>query len=122
MNIRSLTVLVVVCSIMLASIATYSYASSVEAVYKHYCTQCHGLKGDGKGPNAAQLSVAPRNHTDAKEMGKVSDKDIFTAIEEGGSAVGKSSAMPSWEKTLTKDEANELVKHLRKLCNCTGPN
>ena len=121
MNIRSIAVLVVVCSIMLASVSTYTYASSVETVYKHYCTQCHGLKGDGKGPNAAQLSVTPRNHTDPKEMGKLSDKDIVTAIEEGGGAVGKSTAMPSWGKTLTKDESTELVKHLRKLCNCTGP-
>ena len=121
MKIRSLTVLMIM-GIMIAALATYSYAVNIEKVYAHYCTQCHGPKGDGKGPNASALTVAPRNHTDPKDMGKLSDKDIATAIEEGGGAVGKSTSMPIWGKTLTKEEVAEMVKHLRKLCNCIGPN
>src|SRR4026207_1103037 len=32
-------------------------------VYETYCSGCHGLKGDGKGPAAAMLEVKPRNFT-----------------------------------------------------------
>lgn len=120
MNKRILTVLVMT-GILVASITTYSYATDVQKLYVHYCAQCHGPKGDGKGPNASALTVAPRNHTDPKDMGKLSDKDIFTAITEGGGAVAKSTAMPVWGKTLTADEVNDLVKYLRTLCNCKGP-
>lgn len=120
MNRRIITVLIIM-AIIAAALTTYSYAANVEKLYVHYCAQCHGPKGDGKGPNAEGLTVAPKNHTDPKEMGKLSDKDIFTAVNEGGGAVGKSTAMPVWGKTFSEAEINDLVKYLRKLCNCTGP-
>lgn len=120
MNKRILTVLIII-GILMAGVVTYSYAADAQKLYVHYCAQCHGPKGDGKGPNAAALTVAPKNHTDAKEMAKLSDKDMFTAINEGGGSVGKSTAMPVWGKTMTADEINDLVLHLRKLCNCKGP-
>ena len=41
--------------------------------YKLYCTQCHGLKGNGAGINKADMSVAPRNHTDTVEMSRLGD-------------------------------------------------
>jgi hypothetical protein len=28
--------------------------------------------------------------------------------------------MPPWGKTLTKDEVDALIKHLRVLCKCKG--
>jgi len=120
MNKRILTVLIIM-GILMAGAATYSYAADAQKLYIHHCAQCHGPKGDGKGPNAASLTVAPKNHTDAKEMAKLSDKDMFTAINEGGGSVGKSTAMPVWGKTLSEGEIKDLVAHLRKLCNCKGP-
>jgi len=51
-------------------------------------------------------------------MKKLSDKDIFTAIKEGGAAVSKSTFMPPWKSILTDDEIKDMVKHLHKLCNC----
>ncbi len=120
MKLRSLT-LFLITGLMIMALSAPSYAGDVVKLYQHYCSQCHGLKGDGKGPNAASLTVTPRNHTDPKEMGKLSDKDISTAIVEGGGAVGKSTSMPVWGKTISTDEVNDIVKYLRQLCNCKGP-
>lgn len=33
------------------------------ALYSRYCTQCHGINGDGNGPAAAYLNPKPRNYT-----------------------------------------------------------
>ena len=64
--------------------------------YKTYCTQCHGLQGNGKGINIRDMSVQPRDHTDAKAMSARSDQDLAKVIKEGGLAINKSVLMPPW--------------------------
>lgn len=90
--------------------------------YRHYCVQCHGTKGTGQGINetAGGLSVSPRDHTNAKEMSKLSDEDLRLGIAEGGDALQKSGLMPPWENTLSSKEIDALVGYLRKLCGCRG--
>jgi mono/diheme cytochrome c family protein len=96
-------------------------AASPEENYRHYCAQCHGEQGKGDGINARLIPVEPRNHTDSVEMGKLSDAKITEAISGGGVAVNKSTLMPPYEHTFTKEEIQALVGYLRKLCNCKGP-
>ena len=93
-------------------------AERAEDVYKTYCWQCHGMKGDGMGVNVRDMSVQPRNHTDAKEMASRSDADLFKAIKEGGQAISKSVLMPPWGGNLNDEEIHALVGYLRKLCQC----
>jgi mono/diheme cytochrome c family protein len=99
-------------------IATIVMAETAEDNYKLYCFQCHGSRGNGTGVNAPFLTVAPRDHTNATEMKKLTDESMFTAIKEGGVAVSKSSFMPPWKSILTDDEIKDMVKHLHKLCKC----
>ncbi len=94
-------------------------AADAEKLYQWYCAQCHGKGGKGDGINSTkELPVQPKNHTDAKEMKKLSDKDLLDSIKKGGAGVSKSELMPPWGGTLTDQEINDLVKHLRKLCKC----
>ena len=96
-------------------------ADETEKVFKFYCAQCHGVGGKGDGPNVTEdFKVSPRNFTKAKEMNKLSDADLKNVILDGGPSVDKSPLMPPWGKTLTAEQVDGLVKHLRKLCNCTG--
>jgi cytochrome c oxidase cbb3-type subunit 3 len=76
------------------------------------------MNGDGKGVNIRDMSVQPRDHTDAKDMSTRSDEELFKAIKEGGQAISKSVLMPPWSGTFTDEEINDLVKYLRTLCNC----
>ncbi len=95
-------------------------AAPAEENYQRYCAQCHGTKGDGTGPNATdEMPVSPRNHTDPKEMGKLTSEDVFFAIKDGGKSVGKSALMPKWGGTLSEDEITALVDHLSALCSCS---
>lgn len=95
-------------------------AESATDNYALYCVQCHGTAGTGKGINAPYLAVAPRNHSDPKAMGELSDANVALAIKEGGSAVGKSTQMPSWKHNLTDAEIKDIVALLRTKCKCTG--
>ncbi|MGQ9426548.1 c-type cytochrome [Gilvimarinus sp. F26214L] len=85
-------------------------------VYRMYCTQCHGLTGDGKGINAASMSVQPRAHIEKEEMSLRSDEELFKTIEQGGPAINKSVLMPAWKDNLSSEEIQALVKYLRELC------
>ena len=93
-------------------------AERAEDVYKTYCWQCHGMHGNGMGVNIPDMSVQPRDHTDAKEMSARSDADLFKAIKEGGQAIEKSVLMPPWGEVLNDDEIKMLVAYLRELCQC----
>ncbi len=86
--------------------------------YNTYCVQCHGMQGNGMGVNIRDMSVQPRDHTDAKAMSARSDDDLFKVIKEGGLSVSKSALMPPWGSTFTDSEIHGLVKYLRKLCKC----
>ena len=87
--------------------------------YRTYCTQCHGKDGNGKGINVRDMSVQPRDHTDAKAMSGRSDDTIFKVIKEGGQSIDKSVLMPPWGDTFSDEEIRDLVAYLRLLCKCT---
>jgi cytochrome c oxidase cbb3-type subunit III len=86
--------------------------------YKTYCVQCHGMEGNGKGVNIRDMSVQPRDHTDAKAMSTRSDEELFKVIKEGGTSISKSILMPPWGATFSDEEIRDLVQHLRNLCKC----
>lgn len=98
-------------------------AETVKDNYRRFCVQCHGALGTGYGINQTYggLAVEARNHTSTKHMSKLSDKELRLAITKGGFAVDKSSLMPAFGTSLSAQEIDELVVHLRKMCGCKGP-
>ena len=98
-----------------------SAPASGAALYARYCAACHGERGGGDGPNARHLPVRPAVHADAVTMSTRSDARLFDAIAVGGYPMGRSAMMPPFGQTLSRDEIALLVRHLRNLCNCTGP-
>ena len=106
------------CALLLGGSAQ---AQDAPKLFKFYCAQCHGLGGKGDGPNVTKdFPVSPRNFTSAKEMDKLSDADMKNVIMDGGPSMSKSPMMPPWGKTLTPEQVDGLIKHLRGLCNCKG--
>lgn len=89
------------------------------ALYEAYCTQCHGVTGDGRGINAPHMSVVPRDHTNRSEMSGRSDADLARVVKGGGRAINQSILMPAWGAMLTDEDVEALVRHMRVLC-CEG--
>lgn len=87
-----------------------------ETLYQVFCTQCHGVTGDGNGINAAHINVQPRSHVEREGMASRSDEDLFRVIKEGGPAVNASVLMPAWKGNLDDDGIHDLVAYLRALC------
>ncbi|WP_223642380.1 cytochrome c [Corallococcus sp. EGB] len=88
-------------------------------LYRLLCSQCHGVRGDGRGINARQLFVPPRNHRSKQEMEMLTREGVITAIRSGGSAVGKSSLMPAWGSVLDRPDIERLADYVMKLSGGT---
>lgn len=116
---RVITVEVCVAGLLLAWSLAASAAEKAADNYHTYCAQCHGVHGNGHGINVRDMSVQPRDHTDAKEMSARSDDDIYKAIKEGGASINKSVLMPPWGDVFSDEEIHGLVAYLRELCQCS---
>ena len=113
--------MILAAALLASAFSGAAIAADVEQAYKFYCAQCHGLTGEGDGPNVSKnFPVSPRNFTSAAEMNKLTNADLKNVILDGGPAASKSPMMPPWSKTLSGAEVDSLVRHLRKLCNCKG--
>ena len=90
-------------------------ASNGATVYAMYCWTCHGKQGQGDGPIAKAYAPRPKNLQDAATMAGRTDYELYDAISLGGTAVGRSAAMPAWGQALTSQEIWDLVAYLRQL-------
>ncbi|MBI4590031.1 MAG: c-type cytochrome [Candidatus Rokubacteria bacterium] len=87
-----------------------------EAVYRRYCAVCHGPEGKGDGPNAPFLEDdQPRDLTDSRYIGGLSDEHLYRVIAEGGQAIRGSRFMPPWRWTLSPSQIREMVTFIRAL-------
>ncbi len=97
-----------------ASQSTAAVSDAGKALYMARCSACHGATGAGDGLAAASLDPKPRDLSDPAWQSSVTDEHISQIIAQGGSAVGKSAAMPP-APDLARDAAklNALVVHVR---------
>lgn len=84
-------------------------------LYALLCSQCHGVRGDGRGIDAPHLFIEPRDHTSRAAMGPLGDEHLRRVITHGGTAVGKSAQMPAWGGILSEDDVDLLVGYLHTL-------
>jgi mono/diheme cytochrome c family protein len=84
-------------------------------LYATYCSSCHGEQGKGDGTAAASLPAKPADHTNGAIMNKMNDKFLVDIISKGGSAVGKSSFMPSWGGALNEGQIKDIVAYIRTI-------
>jgi mono/diheme cytochrome c family protein len=82
-------------------------------LYRKYCVVCHGEEGKGDGFNAYNLDPKPRDFTDAKIMGSLTDEKIIQTIAGGGRSVNRSPLMPSWGGRLEKEEMRYILAYVR---------
>ena len=87
------------------------------AVFTAHCATCHGERGDGAGPTAAELAHPPANFTigiyelrTTEHEALPADVDLFRTISRGVHG----TAMPPWF-TLPERDRWALVAHLKTL-------
>lgn len=94
---------------------TESNLKAARDLYRDECTQCHGDRGKGDGPESKMHSPAPADLTDAARMSHMSDGDIFYQI-----TVGR-RPMPSFMGRTTDDQRWQLTLLVRSFSQETTP-
>ncbi|MBX3324615.1 MAG: c-type cytochrome [Nitrospira sp.] len=83
-----------------------------KTVYKEYCAQCHGFTGKGDGPAASGLEPKPAIHANMP-FDKLPMEYLYTVINHGGAAVGKSPNMPYWGLTIGQQGVADVIAYLQ---------
>jgi len=82
--------------------------------FKNYCVSCHGPKGEGDGPMADQLRVAPSDLTRLSRGGKYPFDRTYRVIDGREEVKGHGgSGMPVWGdafKNSREGYSEEMVK------------
>jgi mono/diheme cytochrome c family protein len=79
--------------------------------YREHCESCHGENGDGKGDKAPELSVAPGDFTDGREMRHYADGELYWQITYGR------RPMPAFASKLSEEKRWQLVDYIRTFAN-----
>jgi mono/diheme cytochrome c family protein len=82
-------------------------------IYKEYCTQCHGPKGEGDGPGASGLDPKPAVHA-KMALSEFPEDYLYNVIYYGGKSVGKSPNMPDWGLTIPPQGITDVIAYLRE--------
>ena len=79
-------------------------------LYEKHCLQCHGIKGDGNGPDTQFLIVPPANFHSLQSRSKT-DWELVTIITHGVIF----SPMHGWANRLTEQEIWDVLSYIRML-------
>ncbi|MEO6324568.1 MAG: c-type cytochrome [Thermoanaerobaculia bacterium] len=88
-----------------------------QEAYLTYCSACHGVKGDGKGPAALGLRPPPRDFSQAKfkfaavSAGQLPNDDDLIRIASGGL---HGTAMLPW-KDVPERDIMDIVQYIKTL-------
>jgi mono/diheme cytochrome c family protein len=80
---------------------------SVRPIYREKCSTCHGSTGRGDGHDASLYDPKPTDFTDVKQMGAVTDGELFYKLTEGR------RPMPSFKKRLTDEQRWRMILLMR---------
>ena len=76
--------------------------------YSRHCKSCHGSKGRGDGPKAANIDISCGDFT-SEEFAKETDGSVFWKATEGR------KPMPSFKEKLSDEERWQIIAYIMTL-------
>ncbi len=78
-------------------------------IFKHYCSVCHGDKGNGQSRARGSFAVPPRDYTTAEAAIELTRPRMINSVTNGRPG----TAMISWRTELTEKEIDNVVDYIR---------
>ena len=85
-------------------------------LYEATCAACHGVRADGKGPEADGFvtPIRPVDLTDPDAIAMLDQGYVLWRIDAGGLEEPFYSAMPAWKDDFTETEKWQIVLYVYK--------
>ncbi|HYM13841.1 MAG TPA: cytochrome c [Bryobacterales bacterium] len=84
-------------------------------VFRNNCVWCHADSTPAGPSNRSNVSPTPPLASDGATLNSLSDDFLQNVITLGGSAMGKSTMMPPWGRTLSHDEIQAVIAYIRAI-------
>lgn len=78
-------------------------------IFKHYCSVCHGDKGNGQSRARGSFAVPPRDYTTAEAAIELTRPRMINSVTNGRPG----TAMIAWRTELTEKEIENVVDYIR---------
>ncbi len=82
------------------------------AIFKNYCSLCHGENGEGDGKMAKIIKDPPPFNL---TLSRAPDEYLMQIITKGGAAMGRSARMPSWGEQFSEAERRSVILYIKTL-------
>ncbi len=80
-------------------------------IFMNFCSGCHGLRADGKGPQSYSLDPKPKNLRNPQFVKHLADQRIFFSISGGV----RGTSMPAFELMLLEKQRWDAINYVRSL-------
>jgi mono/diheme cytochrome c family protein len=87
-------------------------ADAPDVIYRHYCSACHGAKGDGKGLGDFELEPPPANFTSKEARKELSRPHMIEVLNKGTRKKGKRTGMISFKDHLSSHQIEAVVDYV----------
>lgn len=78
-------------------------------IFKHYCSVCHGDKGNGQSRARGSFAVPPRDYTTPEAAIELTRPRMINSVTNGRPG----TAMIAWRTELTEKEIGNVVDYIR---------
>lgn len=109
-SMRALGVVLSACGVMFSGSAWAAPAGA--HVFEVACAPCHGAQGEGAGPRAQFLPVAPADLRVARQR---APDDIAAIVRDGGQSAGLRPQMPAFRDALPEAEIAAVARYVKTL-------
>ena len=96
-------------ALLVFSSTIFAQSADPAALYRDYCSVCHGDKGDGKSHAQQGLVPPPRDFTSPRSAVELSRDRIIHGIAEGVPG----SAMSGWKSRLSEAQISALADFIQ---------
>ena len=79
-----------------------------ETSYMHYCSGCHGKKGDGRGITARVKRLDTPNFSSTEYWEYATDEEMLDIIKNG------QDKMPKFERFVKEADRKEILKYIKR--------
>ncbi len=107
-NLKRLNLLLFIALIGINQLANAADINPAK-LYQHYCSVCHGDRGDGNSHAKQGLIPPPRDFTSPKSAIELNQKRMIHAIKEGVPG----TAMVAWKSNLSESQISALANYIQ---------